>query len=242
MSVNRRPFDLGKLDFEGVRRARRKRLLVWSLGPIIALLLVTLWLVLPFIATAQARSASDRRAYGVAEGWLRLLVTNSVFEPYKRALNRALTASSQKHYVDAENYFHEAIAAAPEDKKCFVRQQSVLASEQAGDDAAGKKDFQNGVLYYTKALSDIAANPRCFEFYPALVKRIAEKLARLEQEAKEQLDPNADGPKPLQEQSGTTPSDQQMKTLNNLQQLSQIAKQEEAKKEVDLNDRTEKQW
>lgn len=242
MSHNLRPLDIGKLDFEGNRKRRRKKLLKWSLPFVIVAALGCLWLVLPFIVTGQAAAANTSGVYGTAEGWLKLLATNTVFESYKRPFNRAIVATNQKKFDDAAESFRQAIALAPESEKCSIRVQAVLSAELAGDAAASRKDTQAAITYYTKALSDTTTYAACFKQYDELSLRIATKLSELINQLKKEAYQDETETPDTTKTTSETPTDDQLKQLENMQKRGQVNKQESAKKTNPDYNYTGKQW
>lgn len=242
MSVNTRPLDIGKLDFEGNRKKRRKKLLLWT-SPLAALLVVgILWLVLPFIATDQAITASKMGNHDDANRWLGLLATNTIFEPYKGALNHALVATNQKRFDDAADYFRQAIASASEEKRCFVRVQFVLSTELGGDEAVKQKERSKAIQYYTKALSEITTYRNCFTNLDALMVRISTKLAALYNEIKEETYQDKTETAESTKNNTQTPSDKQLEQARILQQQGEQARQEDTRKRDPNYDYQGKRW
>lgn len=235
MSQSLRPLDISKLDFEGNRKRRRKKLLIRSLPVVGILLLACIWLVLPTFATSRASAANTSGAYNTAQNWLKALVTNTVFESYKQPLNCGIVATNNKQFDEASEYFRKAIALAPELEKCFIRIQSVLSSELAGDDAVSRDDTQAAITYYTKALSDISAYPACFDKYDALTLRIANKITELMNQLKKEMYQDETETPDSTKNDTETPTEDQLKQLEIIQRNGQISKQEaEQKSELDL--------
>lgn len=236
MSQNLRPLDISKLDFEGNRKRRRKKLLLWSIPFAGIVLLTCVWLVLPLIATGQAGAANTSGAYGTARSWLKILATNTVFEPYKLPFNKAIVATNNKQFDDAAEFFRQAIAQAPDSEKCFIRVQSVLSSELAGDDAVSRNDTQAAITYYTKALSDITTYSGCFKQYDSLSLRIATKVAELVNQLKKEAYQDETETPDSTKTNTEMPSEDQLKQLEIMQRNGQISKQEAGKKsDLDLN-------
>lgn len=242
MSQNLRPLDITKLDFEGNRKRRRKKLFLWSLPAVLVMLVGCIWLILPAVLTGQASTANASGAYDAAEKWLKVLVANPVFEAYKRPFNRAIVATNQKQFDTAGEFFRQAIALAPDSEKCFIRVQSVLSSELAGDDAVTRKDTQAAITYYTKALSDITTYPQCFKQYSSLSLRIATKLAELVNQLKKESYQDQTATPDSTKTEAETPSDDQMKKLETMQKNGQVNKQEAARKSDLELEYKGKQW
>lgn len=167
MTVNLRPLDIDKLDFDGIRRRTRKRLILWSLTPVIAALIAIGWFVFPMIATNIASVNVASGNYDAAAWWLSVAGYSTPPDSYKVPFNRAIVETDKKQYDQADTDFIAAVTLAPNDQKCFIRVQSVLSTELAGDNAA-LSDKQKAIQYYTKALADSTANPDCFKQYSQL--------------------------------------------------------------------------
>lgn len=228
MSQNLRPFDLGKLDIEGNRKRRRKKFLVWSAPVVVLVVLACLYLSLPTIAARQAGMAHSSGAYSTAATWLRISSVNTVYEGYKQPFNSAIIATNQEQFDNANELFRQAIASAPESQKCFIRVQSVLSSELAGDAAVTRQDIQAAVTYYTKALSDITTHPDCFTAYGALTLRIATKLSDIVNQLNEAAYRDQTATPESTTSQADAPTDEQLDDLEELQKKSQIDKQQAA--------------
>lgn len=241
MSVNKRPFDIGKLDFEGNRKRRRKKLIIRSIPVVALLIILALWLALPTIATSQAIAAAKNNDHDTARTWVGLLATNNYFEPYIRPFNQAIIATNQKRFDDALEYFRQSIALAPEEKKCFIRTQMVLSIELAGDNT-DPNDHQRSITYYTRALSEISVHRSCFDDKKDLELRIAGKLADKVNAAKKELYQDATETAEKSQSKGEAPSDKQLQDLQKLQQQGQQSKQESTQKYRAIDGPPQKNW
>ena len=237
-----RPLDLGKLDFEGNRRRRRRRWLVRILPVAGMLFLVATWLILPSIATNLAQRAVQNSDFDGASGALGVLVTNGVIEPYKQPFNQAIVSTYQKKFDDAAEYFRKAIALAPDNQKCFIRVQSVLSNELAGDEAITRKDQSKAILYYSKALSDTTTYKDCFKSYSSLSERIATKLSQLYNDIKKETYQDQTSTPDSAKTDSDNPSSQQLDELQKLQQQGQEARREDTRKYTSNPDYTGKRW
>lgn len=242
MNQTLRPLDLGKLDFEGNRKRRRKKLLI-RLSPILAgLVMIIVWLLLPFIATEQAILASKAANYSAASNWLDALGTNNLFETYKRPFNQGIVATNQKKFDIAADHLKQSISLAPNEIKCSIRIQLVLSNELAGDDALTRKDRQAAIQYYTRALSDITTHKDCFQDQSALSMRIALKLAELYNAIKQDTYQDKTETPDTARTNTESPTDKQLEELQRLQQQGQQAVQEESRKLKSDYTYTGKQW
>lgn len=242
MSAKMRPYDLRKLDFEGNRKRRRKKLFIWSLPLVVTLLIAVAWLMLPYVATSQASSALKNGDLDASGVWLKTLATNNVFETYKKPFNQAIVATHQHKFDEALDYFRQSIALAPEDEKCFIRLQLVLSLELAGDNLAPQKDKQRSIIYYTRALSEISVHRSCFEKHKELEQRVASKLADQTNSVKQELYQDADETVQSTKEKNELPSDDQLKDLQSLQQQGQQYKRDYSRKTRDSSMDVKKNW
>lgn len=227
MSTNQRPLDITKLDFEGNRKRKRTHLIAWSLPVVVIIALFCLWLILFYVAPAQASTELSNGNTSAASGWLAPLKTNVFYEKYKLPFNKALVATQAKQFDTANELFREAATLAPESQRCFVHVQSVLSSELAGDDATNKKNYQEAITYYTKALSEISNHKPCFTAYNDLSTRINDKLTQAVNSLNQASQPTTS----TDDSSGTVdtsalPTDKQLETLDQLSQQSQVRKRD----------------
>ena len=120
MSVNR-PFDLGKLDFEGIRLRRRRKLLLYSL-PVCGLVLVITLKMLSIPVFSQVAHSSYRgTSYQAANNWLSPLGIINWFEPYKQPFDQGVAQYRLAEFVLAEQAFRAALITVPSEHECDVR-------------------------------------------------------------------------------------------------------------------------
>ena len=242
MVTVRRPLDITKLDFEARRYARRRTLFRWSLPLMLVLVGLACWLALPTFATIVAIQATDRGDYTTAEQWLNYAAYGTVLEKYKVPFNKAIVAVHQKQFDLAIEEVRTAIVGAPEDPKCFIRTQSVLATELAGDDAIARAKPEEAIQYYTKAIGEIRANNDCFKEYEKLSMRIAEKLSAVTNAIKKKSyqDPNSTGKEV--EEANQTPSKDQMDKLDKLIEEGEVRRQESDYRSREADYSIKKPW
>ncbi|MFZ1258176.1 MAG: hypothetical protein WAQ25_01780 [Candidatus Saccharimonas sp.] len=241
-TLARRPLDMSKLDTEATRKTLRKILIARSVPFIFIAIITILWLLLPYIATAQARNSLKTNNVTGAKNWLTLLATNAVFEQYKKPFNEAIVATHAKRFDSASQLFDQSIALAPEVQKCMVRTQLVLSSELAGDDAVQRNDRQAALAYYTRAAAQIEANPKCFSNQSELASRIAAKLAATLLDIKKDIkDLSKD--KDTNKAEPKEPTEQQLNDMQNLQEKSEEWRQRSLRAPKNLPEYSErKKW
>ncbi len=241
MSVQRRPYDMAQLDTEATRRHKRKRFLLWSTPLTLILLCAAAWCLAPFVATTVARSDADAGRYDSAVTWLTIASVNQATEPYKLAFNQGIIATHRHDFEAAAKYFRQAIVRAPSSEQCLIRVQDVLSSELGGDAMSARLQHQQAVQYYTKALSDLTTHASCFTAYHSLKNRITDKLTAATNDLKKQLYQDQDQTITASRNDATPPTNQQMRTLEALQQEGRVRQQAEGRRGGDISE-VEKPW
>ncbi|PID30301.1 hypothetical protein CSA80_02635 [Candidatus Saccharibacteria bacterium] len=226
MTKNLRPYDMTLTDSDGIRRRRRRRLLLRSLLPVICVVVLALWLALPWFTTTMAQNAINDNRPETAQSWLSLGRINTVFEPYKHPFNRGIAAAHAKQYDKAFDEFQEALASAPDDQVCLIHQQIVITSELAGDDALSRQDAAQAIVYYIKAIASVVAHPQCFKGNGNGGKSGLEDKLAAATRAAEQSSSDSDEQQSDQNPSDSSPpSDDQLDKAEQLEQEGRINKQ-----------------
>lgn len=149
----------------GPARLRRRRLLLWSVLPVLLLLCMAAKLlsVGPLAGqAARAFAANDAHAVGMAAEALQLA---NILERHKApfAAGDALVLSGD--IGAARLRFEEALNLAPADSAdaCMIRLNLVLAVEKLGDDKLRSEDPASAAALFTEALDIAGAAPGgCF--------------------------------------------------------------------------------
>ncbi len=143
-----RPFDLGKLDFEGIRRRRRRKLLLFSLPVCFVIVMIALKLLSLPILSQIAHSYYMNGRYDIAHGVLKPLGLANWFESYKQPFNQGNALYKKGDFVGAEAHYRTALVTVPEEKECDVRINLALAIEAQADEFLGKKNFDKAIIRY----------------------------------------------------------------------------------------------
>lgn len=145
---NQRPFDLAKLDFEGRRLRRRKRLLLYSLPVcILCLLLAIKLLSIPVFSSIAQQSYTSTR-YDNALGWLGPLRIFNWLEPFKVSYNSGNALYGKGKYVEAEARFRHALELVPFEYECDVRINLALSIEAQADAFLAEKQYDQAIVRY----------------------------------------------------------------------------------------------
>lgn len=226
-----RPFDLAKMDYETVRRQKRRKLLVWSIIPVIVLLAAALWFLLPSLLTHQAIGAYKRHNYPTARRWLTPLTWTSP-EQFVIAFNSGTVDTQLGHYNGAEVELTRALALAPPARVCMVAQNLVYSLEAHANSLKGTMP-NDAIIYYTKALNTIRAHAPCFKGSAAQGRIGGEK-----QKAQGQAASSSQS-----QQGGQTPTAIQQQQLQQKEDQGQQRQQQSLlNKTFDPNDPYVKQW
>ena len=149
--MNRRPFDLAKLDFENIRLRRRKRLLLFSALPagVVALVMIKM-LSLPLLSNI-AHGNYNKYQNDNAVSWLQPLTWLNWMESYKVYFNQGDAYFKSGKYDQAEEKFRRSLESVPAVKECDVRINLALSIEQQADRLLSDKKYDEAVLKYDDA-------------------------------------------------------------------------------------------
>ena len=131
--MKNRPFDLAKLDFEKIRKRRRRKLLRWSAPVCIAIMIVSLYLVYISALKSIAYRSYITSSYETTVSFLDHSAFVDVLEKYKVYFNQGNAYSKRKEYNQAENYFRKSLEIVPKVQECNVRINLALSIEAQGD-------------------------------------------------------------------------------------------------------------
>ena len=164
-SMNRQPFEMGKLDYEAERRKKRKKLLLWSLPAVILAGLLALWLILPWPLTFQAIKEYDGKDYPNSRNWLTPLTWTSP-EPFVAAFDSGTVDTQLRNYTRAEAELTRALELAPANKRCMVLQNLVYALQHHADDLEADGNTGEAKEYDSQANTYMDDNKQCFMVLP----------------------------------------------------------------------------
>lgn len=150
-------FDLSKIDYKAMRRAKRHKLVLWSAPVVFLVLLVALWFVLPIPLTAQAIKEYKQGNYQAARAWLVPLTITSP-EPFVIVFNTGTIDTKLKKFDRAERELTRAVAIAPKPLKCMAAQ-NLAASLKAHEDSSG---IEKLAFFQTKVSKVVSENSKCF--------------------------------------------------------------------------------
>lgn len=157
MSQPIQPFDLAKLDYEGRRKALRKKLIVFSLPVLVVFLVVATKFLSLAIFSDQGLRAYESGAYSKSSQSYSLLRFVNVIEPYKAWFNQGTAQLQAKQYAFAETLLQNALDRSDDAHECQIRVNLVLSIVGQADAAAADKKYQDAILHYDRAKSVIDA-------------------------------------------------------------------------------------
>lgn len=159
--MSSQPFDMRMMDYEAVRKQKRRKLLLRSLPAVIVVFIVALWFLLPRLLTHQAIIAYKGEQYGVSRGWLTPLTWTSP-EPFVIAFNSGTVDGQLRKYERSEQELTRAVALAPtEQKRCMAAQNLVTVLKDHAKSLQAKP--KEAASYTTKADTVMKNNKECFK-------------------------------------------------------------------------------
>lgn len=145
---SQRPFDLGKLDFDAIRLAKRRKLLRYSLPiSVIAIIICVKLLSVPVLSFVAHNSYKNSQHKSATQWLLPLYVANWI-EPYKLPFNHGNALFKQGDYQAAEGRYREALERVPEQQECSVRINLALSIEAQADTLIANKSYDDAILRY----------------------------------------------------------------------------------------------
>ena len=160
--LNRQPFDMAKMNYEAARKAKRRKLLRWSLPLVILAFILALWLILPYPLTYQAIKQYNHKKYPSARNWL-VPVTWSSPQPFVAAFDSGTVDSQLGNYPRAETELTRALQLAPPDKRCMVVQNLVYTLEAHADELTEQSKTQDAKSLSSQAVTYRNDNKKCFQ-------------------------------------------------------------------------------
>jgi tetratricopeptide (TPR) repeat protein len=144
--------DLSLMDVDGIRLKRRKKLLLLSAGPLIAILLISLKLLSPTISNSQLKSSYNSGNYDTALFWSNTLKFINILEPYIAPFNQGNILFKQQQYPSAEiEYILSLSLHPPRSKICLIRVNLSLSIEAQADILLKDKEYDQAILAYDRA-------------------------------------------------------------------------------------------
>ena len=146
MSKNR-PFDLKKLDFEKIRREKRRKLLRYSFPACAVILLVAIKLTsFPLLSLAAHNAYKNQVSFRLSPIYIM-----NLFESYKVFFNDGNALYKQARYDSAEKQFRQALQKVPKTRECPVRINLALSIEAQADALASEKRYDQAIIRYDEA-------------------------------------------------------------------------------------------
>lgn len=158
--MSSKPFDLGKMDYDTLRRQRRKRYLLRAGIPLVIALLAAIWFILPSTLNTKSIGAYDDGNFAKSRSWLSPLTISSP-EQFVIAFNSGTVDTQLGNYERAEEELTRALAIAPDDKRCMAAQ-NLVTSLQAH--AAAKTDDEKLLAELDSKVTTVMGNNEdCFK-------------------------------------------------------------------------------
>lgn len=251
--MTHQPFDLAKLDTEGIRHRKRRKLLVWSLPICIIVGTLGLAVLTTTVGTKMAMSDYAKKKYQSSQKVLGNLRYITFFDRYKLNYNYGTALLGNAQYTEAEQAFEEALLDVPHYFECQVRFNMVLAITAQAERHASRKDYDEAILAYDRAKAVIDGKKCGFgeatvsdetrDAHNKLDKKreeITEKQNRVKQEMNGDTPGDGDTNQDKQtEQSNTMPSKDKLEQLQQQQDaaVKELSKQKQTYRDMQYYDK-----
>ena len=246
-----RPFDLGLLDTEGIRKRKRKRLLLWSLPFCILLIVGIAWIGIILVASLLGKAAYERGNFSEAARYYGQVRFLNVFEKYKMEYNYGTALLGEHKYADARTALAYALTLeVPTADECQVRVNLVLAIVGEADAQVANEKYDAAILLYDQAKAvidgrDCGLTSTSSESASSETTQADEKLQEMREQindkqnsAKQQRNgdtPTAKADTTQDAKDASTPSDDQLESLQERQKAVNKRTREYVEYERDAN-------
>ena len=232
------PLDLGRLDFDGIRKRRRRRLLLWSLPVCACALLAAMGLGALYLSqVAGANAYANKKYQQAADTFVRFEAINFI-DTYKMKYNQGTALVAARQYEKSQAALERALElGAPADFECQIRVNLVHAINGRTEQLVAEKKYDEAILLYDTAKAVIDARDCGMKSTTSKspsddARKADKKLQTLRTEitkkqniAKQKRngdDPDKKNSEPSQEEAGnadnaSTPSDDQLQRLQDQQ-------------------------
>ena len=145
---SQRPFDLKKLDFEAIRLARRRKLLLYSLPVASIAIVICLKMLSVPVLSSIAHLSYEKSQYKSSGQLLYPLYVANWLESYKLPFNHGNSLFKQGDYQAAEGRYREALKSVPKEQECSVRINLSLSLAAQADTLMSDKAYDNAIVLY----------------------------------------------------------------------------------------------
>jgi tetratricopeptide (TPR) repeat protein len=150
------------------RLRRRRRLLLWSVVPVLLVGLLVAKILSVGVLGRNAVEGFERGDGPAVAAAASGLSVGNILEPHKALFAAGDALVLEQDYAGARSRFEEALAAAPMTDDCKIRVNLVLSIEALGDSGLDAGDKDQSVQLYREGLTVIKdAPPECFPGTPA---------------------------------------------------------------------------
>ena len=143
--------DPAIVDQETLRKKRRKKLLLTTLGPNILLVIAGIFFLRPVCADILYRMNFDSKSGGAAT-IARMQQFANLIEPYIAYYNAGTSLIQQNDAKGAEKELRQSLASnPPQDKVCRVRVNLSYSIEMQADEARSHSRYDEALALFSKA-------------------------------------------------------------------------------------------
>lgn len=158
--MSRRIYDLSKLDFEGNRKRKRRKLLLYSLPIcVIAFLFMAKFLGMNIINSIVS-GAMSKRDYSLAANAQSAQKVANFFEPYLAGFNLGNALYYKKEWLRSIDSYRESLNVVSSVDECRVRVNLTLALIGLAEDNTLSNKIDEAIVVYDEAKSTLSGGRR----------------------------------------------------------------------------------
>ena len=158
--MRKNTFDFSRMDYEAIRRRKRKMMLVYSIGPSLLVFLVSLWFIVPYVVTQISVLNYNNAKYETARNWI-IPATWTSPDRFVAVFDAGTEDTRIGRYEIAEVELREALALATGQRICMAAQNLVISLKNHASSFG--PDSGQSQIYTKRAKKVMTEYPDCFK-------------------------------------------------------------------------------
>lgn len=159
-----KPFDLEKINYRKQRLLKRRRLIKWSILPVLITTVIGIWFCSIWILNTIAKQKVESGSFSGASSYLEIYAKVPLIEPAAILYNYGTSLTAESKYEDGIANLKKALTYTSDPTFiCVINKNLVTSLVRFGDDQSTKQDLKGAEASYMQALSRISEASQCFK-------------------------------------------------------------------------------